>query len=159
MEIKQFSTKYSPISLFRELKKVAHDKKTNQTKKPSQVFKHLWRLENFKDTISEHYSVGKTKYLSSEGTTICGEKRREKDERKQLKKNYYITLAEIFQKISNMQSKHLKSCIPIKASYSEMFPVATYYKEMLQKNLYNSAYVSFNSCASVEIKLFIRKKW
>lgn len=103
--------------------------------------------------------MGKTKYLSSEGTTICGEKRREKDERKQLKKNYYITLAEIFQKISNMQSKHLKSCIPIKASYSEMFPVATYYKEMLQKDLYNSAYVSFNSCASVEIKLFIRKKW
>lgn len=102
--------------------------------------------------------MGKTKYISSEDTTVCGEQRREKDERKQLKKNYYITLAEIFQKISNMQSKNLKSCMPIKASYSEMFPIDIYYKEILQKDLYNSSYVSFNSCASVEMKLFIRKK-
>lgn len=53
--------------------------------------------------------------------------------------------------ITNMQKKKFKSFIPIKAFYSEKFPIATYYKEILQKDLYNSAYVSFNSYASVEI--------
>lgn len=51
-----------------------------------------------------------------------------------------------------------KSFIPIKAFYSEKFPIAIYYKDMLQKDLYYSAYVSFKPCGSGEITLFIRKK-
>lgn len=87
---------------------------------------------------------------------------RSKGER-MMKENHWKKLLDHFgwhfpKEISNMQNKNVKSCISIKASYSEKFPIDTYYKEMLQKDFYNTAYVSFNSCASGEIKLIIRKK-